>query len=137
MLNIDPFFYQALKDDHVDEFVNGRIYNPARPEIDEEEDKIPYIIIQPMGETASMATKDKRFAPLDTATVDILCVAESREALADLTNQTDRAIRNAVNNLTEDSDIADITPSAGQVNFDPTKPCCYQTLSYQVECYTE
>lgn len=137
MLNIDPWFYKVLKDDGVAAEVQGRIFNPARPEIDEEEDKIPYIIIQPMGETASMATKDERFAPLDTATVDILVVAESREALADLTHVTDRAIRNAVNDLTEDSDIADITPSAGQVMFDPTKPCCYQTLSYQVECYTD
>lgn len=141
MLNIDKFFHEALRrSGDVMEAVDGRIFNPARPEIDEEEDLIPYLIITYDGGQSDTGSKDDNLSRLSSATVSILCCAEDRQALADLTELVEGTIAQefATEGLYDDHDewafyIDNAMESAGPVQFDAQKPCCFQTLTYQCE----
>lgn len=144
MLNVDRFFVTALCDSaEVMGMTDERIFDPARPEIDEDEDRIPYIIVTYDGGSATGSNKDNVLAAMDAATVSILCVANSREELAALTDLVHDAVATAFDDgqfYDEHDDwdfyITDASESAGAVQFDPgTKPCCFQTLTYQ--CNTE
>lgn len=141
MLNIDKFFHEALRRSaDVIEVTDGRIFNPARPKIDEKQDLIPYIIITYDGGQSDMGSKDDTLSRLSSATVSILCCAEDRQALADLTELVEGTIAHefGTETLYDDHDewafyIDNASESAGPVQFDPSKPCCYQTLTYQCE----
>lgn len=141
MLNVDAFFYASLLgSDDITEVTEGRIFNPARPEIDEDEDKIPYIIIRYEGGQSESAYKDKVLANLDSATISILVVANSREDLAELTE----LVSDTIEGDFESEDIYDVHDewnfyidscqmSAGPVEYDSMKPCCFQQLTYQCD----
>lgn len=134
----DKFFYDALRNNaDVIEVTEGRIFNTARPEIDEEEDKIPYIIIQNMGTQEQNLTKDGDTTDNDTIT--ILVVAETREELGDITTLIRQTIKEAMDELDYDDgeklgyNMLDYTFSAGAVMYDFTKPCHYQELTWVCE----
>lgn len=142
MLNIDLFFHAALDANaSLIESLGGRVFNTARPETDEETDAIPYVIITYDGGGASDNSKDEYIATLDTATVSVLIVATDRNALADISQQIHDTIVSAL----EDNTIWDsyswpfvidsCVESAGAVQYDPSKPCFFQTLTYQ--CNTD
>ena len=91
-LAADKFFFDALgASADINGRVEGRIFNPARATIDEEEDRIPYIIITLDSVTNDGQTKDSDVeGDSDTATVSVLCVENDRDSLASLT----QAVRN-------------------------------------------
>ena len=136
-LAADKFFFDALKASaDIMGRVDGRIFNPARPTIDEEEDRVPYIIIDLESVANDGTTKDDVESDSDTATVSVLCVENDRDSLASLT----QAVRNqcrAYLTAVGDAVIVDWQFSATEVGYDPMKPCCYQTLRYQCDVINE
>jgi len=134
----DLFFYNALKaDDDIMEETEGRIFNTARNEEDENEDKLPYIIITYDGMQNDQGTKDSTGeSDIDRDTISVLCVAEDREDLADLMEMVRPCIKDAM----EDQDateqgfiIDDYSLTASAIECDPSRPCHFQTLTYQCE----
>lgn len=144
MLNVDLFFVAAITgSNEIQELVRGRIFDPARPESDEEEDKVPYIIVTYDAGGSSSSSDDDILAPLDNATVSVLCCANSRQELAVLTDSVQSVIGQELisRDLWQEHQewsfyIDTATPSAGQVQLDPGKPCYYQTLTYVCETST-
>lgn len=133
----DKFFYDVLRQSEaVTGIVSDRIFNTGRPEEDETEDRVPYIIVTFDGMTNDSPTKDDVEGDSDTTRVSILCVTKTRTQLAELTT----AVRNAV--MTSYNDGAEYAEqpfsymlSANGVQYDMDKPCYFQTLQYQ--CNTE
>lgn len=133
MLNTDAQFYAALRGSQVNDEVQGRIFNPARDEKAEQEDAIPYIVITLTGNSVGQSTKDDGcWQELSLSTVEVLVVAEDREKLALLTSLAYNEIKDYMQNVDEELYV---TPSAGAVQLDPFKPCCYQTLRFECEQY--
>lgn len=131
-LKSDKFFFRALRSSaEIAQFVDGRIFNPARPTIDENQDRIPYIIVMFENLTNTALTKDAIEGYEDTVNISILCVAEDRDSLGELSD----AVRSCCREYWEDNDDEerpiDWQFSAGGVQYDPMKPCCFQTLHYQ------
>ena len=136
----DSFFYNAIKDvDKILALTDGRIFNPARNEEDDEEDRIPYIIITHDGGNNQTESKDTSSAEseYDSDNVSVLCVADDRESLAELIQIVRKTIC-----IAADSDeaaeergfaITDYRLSYGPVEMDPSRPCCFQRLTYQCE----
>ena len=127
------FFSRALavsKD--VTDIVGDRIFLPARPTIDEDEDTVPYIIIEPGSLTNDEETKDDDVEGReDIMTVSILCVAGSHDILIDLC-ETVRARCIEAWRIGDDPDCPiQWSFSASEENYDPVKPCNYLILSYQ------
>lgn len=143
MLNVDLFFHAALElSPDVINTLGGRVFNTARPEIDEEEDRIPYVIISYDGGGSDGGTKDSRLSTLSSATVSVLIVAESRNDLARIANMVHSSIESAFRiapEICKDRDwpfvIYSASESAGPVQLDPMKPCYFQTLTYQCNTY--
>jgi len=142
MLNVDIFFYEALKaNDNLTELTEGRIFNTARTTEDDNEDKVPYCIIQyESGSSSGASTKDDRFAEMDSAQISIIACASSRDDLASLTDLITQACADAFadDDIYDEHDdwnffIDDCTMSAGVVEYDPSKPCHYQTLNFECE----
>ena len=135
-LQTDKFFYSALtQSEDVTAIVDDRIFNPARPTVDEDEDKIPYIIITFDGLQNNADTKDDGVeGDEDRVTVGILCVHEDCDALGDMTELVRQTLCDYWDTHRDDP----LTPiswqfSAGRVDYDPDKPCCYQLLTYQCD----
>lgn len=133
-LRTADFFSRALTtSEAVTAIVADRIFLPARPTIDEQQDTIPYIIIEPGGVTNISRTKDDSVeGDEDTATVSILCVAESHDRLMDLCE----AVRNRCIEAWETGADDPLTPvewqfTASEEVYDPVKPCNFITLTYQ------
>lgn len=134
----DQFFYAALKSSSsIMATVEGRIFNPSRTTADENEDRIPYIIITLDSVTNDTATKDDVEGDTDTVEVSILCVTSDREALAVLAEAVRRQVREYLHHVEEDGSESEqaIAPydwafSASGVEYDDMKPCVYQTLHY-------
>jgi hypothetical protein len=132
----DKFFYSALtQSEDVTAIVDDRIFNPARTTVDEDEDKIPYIIITFEGLQNNADTKDDGVeGDEDRVTVNILCVHEDCDALGDMTE----LVRQTLCDYWDTHRCDPLTPitwqfSASRVEYDPDKPCCYQTLIYQCD----
>lgn len=140
MLNIDTYFHGALRSsDIISEIFDGRIYNTGRSSFEEDEDRIPYIIITyEGGETQDTDTKENVIEDLDTARVSVLCVAEEREELASYMEEIESTIALRMNTKVNDFEqeekfsfgIDSANHSASPVQYDPEKPCYYQTLTY-------
>lgn len=133
-LRTADFFSRALiRSNAVTAIVADRIFLPARPTVDEKEDTIPYIIIEPGGVTNISRTKDDSVeGEEDTATVSILCVAESHDHLMDLCE----AVRDRFIEAWEAGADDPLTPvewqfMASEEIYDPVKPCNFITLNYQ------
>lgn len=136
-LATDKFFFNALAaSDDIEDVVDGRIFNPARSTADEDEDKVPYIIITLDSVQNIVDTKDNELeGEDDTVQVSILCVADDRESLAELTEM----VRTQCREYWEGAGASDTeapewwTFSASGVYYDDMKPCTYQTLTYNCE----
>ena len=133
-LRTADFFSRAItRSNAVTSIVGDRIFLPARPTVDENEDTIPYIIIVPAGVTNTGFTKDDTpEGDEDTANVDILCVAESHDRLTDLCE----AVREACVNLWRETVGDEHTPVGWQFStteeiYEKAKPCNYLILTYQ------
>lgn len=139
-LIVDKFFYRALKsDDAIMTMTGGRIFNTARTTEDEKRDHIPYVIIMHRGMANNGESKDNWEGLTDTENVEILAVADNREALAALTTRIRAVVCGTLEDM-DDDDMEewaapqDYAVSAGDVFYDTMKPCFYQSLRY--ECST-
>lgn len=141
-LSTDRFFYDALRNDSdIIATTGGRIFNPGREDIDEEEDKIPYIILSLDGVQNEHAdNKDECGEGLvDSDTISVLVVAENRNKLANLANTVRNVLHQALDEFWDEDvelygfSIFDYSFSAGPVQLDASKPCCFQTLTYVVD----
>lgn len=138
-LTTDRFFYRVLAESTVHEMTDGRIFNPARTTIDEEQDRIPYVIITFESlENQNESKDDDMEGPEDRVIIGVLCVAEDRESLANLAV----AVRDAIYGYYQDlaGESYEDAPqeyqfSAKEVQYDPGKPCCFQQLLYTCETY--
>lgn len=121
------------------EATDGRIYNPARSQEDEDEDAVPYLIIQNNGMQNDATTKDMGMeGDTDVVNISVLVVADDRETLAELASETRQCIRRCVARSSHGSEIIkDYDFSAGSVEYDALKPCCYQELKWRVETANE
>lgn len=134
-LATDKFFIEALSNSEVvTSAFEGRIFDTARPEIDEEEDKIPYLIVTNEGvQNVTESKDDVCESDTDNVTISVLVVGRDRQDLADLSQCVRNCLREAI---TEDEDeILDYTFTAGPVQYDDMKPCHFVTLNYN--CVTE
>ena len=140
-LQTDKFFFRALKANaDIMREVEGRIFNPARSTTDENEDRIPYIIVKMDGLTNDQGTKDDVEGDTDTVQIGIMVVADNRDALAPLTDAVRQQCITYLHQVEEDpnSPLKTIAPfdwvfSAEGVQYDPDKPCVYQILNYQCD----
>ena len=133
-LRTADFFSRTLTaSENVTAIVGDRIFLPARPTIDEQEDTIPYIIIEPGSLTNISRTKDDCVeGQEDTVNVSILCVAESHDRLMDLCE----AVRDCCIEAWENGANDPLTPvewqfSASEEIYDHVKPCNFIRLIYQ------
>ena len=131
---------QALtSSSEIRELVSDRIFNTARPEKEEKEDNIPYIIVTYEGMVPTNENKDYQNGTTDEERVNVLCVAEDRASLAALINRA----RTAIDEALDSSDyatayhIADFSASATTILYDWTVPCVYQSLQYTIETSKE
>lgn len=116
-----------------DELKGARVFMVGRPSEDEDQDKIPYLVLMPAGITSD-SDKDA-CETTDSATMDIMVVANDYPSLVDLTE----SVRNTLWDLPGDYTdrgylfiVDDYSFTAGPVLFDQSKPCYYQTLTYVV-----
>ena len=112
----------------------GRIFNTTRSELDEKEDKIPYIVVTYEGMTNNCDNKDMVEGASDNERVQVLCVACDRIQLANLINAARDAIREYLdtNDCFEKYGIDDYELSASAILSDWTVPCTYQSLNYSI-----
>lgn len=127
---------QALtSSSEIRELVSDRIFNTARPEKEEQEDNIPYIIVTYEGMVPANENKDSYSGSSDEERVNVLCVAEDRASLAALVNRA----RLEINETLDSADcaiayrIAYFSESATAILYDWTVPCVYQSLQYTIE----
>lgn len=139
-LKTDLFFARACRRQSIIDATQNRIFNTGRDDISEEEDKIPYIIITNDGTQNSAQSKDDVCeSDYDTDTVSVLIVSDTRSHLAELAEDVRNSIREDVEDMDEEQGkkfgfiIEDYTLTAGPVEYDPTKPCFFQKLTYQCE----
>ena len=131
----DIAIVQALqRSETIETLVEHRIFNTMRPEYDEQEDKIPYIVVTYEGMTNDCDNKDMVEGASDNERVQVLCVACDRIQLANLIN----AARDAIREYLSEHDsliefgIADYELSASAILSDWTVPCTYQSLNYSI-----
>lgn len=123
-----------LRNEELRTLTSDRIFNTARPENEEKEDNIPYIVVTYEGMQNSDENKDYAQGITDVERVNVLCVAPDRVQLADLINKS----RNAINKYLESEDCHkefntdDFSEAATAVMYDWTVPCVYQSLQYTV-----
>ena len=125
----------GAREDTEHRLVGARIFAVARQTQDEQEDRIPYVIMMPEGISAS-ASKDD-YEETDLATVSLLCVADTYQALISLTEQVRETVAVRLQDAAqaEDFRIDDYSFAASAVSYDADKPCYFQTLTYQ--CATQ
>ena len=118
----------------IQQLTDGRVFNTARPEMDEQEDKIPYIVVTYEGMTNNCDNKDMVEGASDNERVQVLCVACDRIQLANLINAARDAIREYLdtNDCFEKYGIDDYELSASAILRDWTVPCTYQSLNYSI-----
>lgn len=142
----DKVFYHALlANSSIVNTTDGRIYNTAIPVPDEELDNepLPYIIITFDGLTNGGLTKDDSYEGSDdTVHIGITIAAEDRESLGDLTVAVRRQIKAYFAETTVTDSDYDLVPldyefTASDIQYDPAKPCYYQTLNYECDTNAE
>ena len=139
----DKVFYNALRSNaELMATVGGRIESTSIPVPDDEFENtpVPYVIITFDGLQNDGFTKDNSFeGDTDRVQVGIVVVADTRDDLGDIM-QAIRAIiiayfEDGENHTYDDYDLVpnSYTFSAGQIGYDPDKPCYYQTLTYNCD----
>ena len=121
------------RSDALTTLVENRIFNTMRPEYDEQEDKIPYIVVTYEGMTNDNDNKDSIEGDEDVERVNVLIVAQDRVQLSNIINEARKAIREYLGGDAFDTyGIADYSVSATPVMGDWTVPCTYQSLNYTI-----
>ena len=121
------------RSDALTTLVENRIFNTMRPEYDEQEDKIPYIVVTYEGMTNDNDNKDSIEGDEDVERVNVLIVAQDRVQLSNIVNAARNAIRDYLGGDAFDTyGIADYSVSASAVLGDWTVPCTYQSLNYTI-----
>lgn len=121
------------RSDALTTLVENRIFNTMRPEYDEQEDKIPYIVVTYEGMTNNNDNKDSIEGDEDVERVNVLIVAQDRVQLSNIVNAARTAIRDYLGGDAFDTyGIADYSVSASAVLGDWTVPCVYQSLNYTI-----
>ena len=121
------------RSDALTTLVENRIFNTMRPEYDEQEDKIPYIVVTYEGMTNDNDNKDSIEGDEDVERVNVLIVAQDRVQLSNIINEARTAIRDYLGSDAFDTyGIADYSVSASVILGDWTVPCVYQSLNYTI-----
>lgn len=108
----------------------ARLFSVYYPEVDKGTDKLPYIVIMPQGINTT-GSKDE-YEQGDAATVDVLIAGNDNfDQFVDIAQMVRDTIEEGLEG-DNDFTIDDYTFSAGPVQFDPDKPCYFQTLTYIV-----
>ena len=130
----DIAIVQALqRSETIEALLEHRIFNTMRPEYDEQEDKIPYIVVTYEGMTNDNDTKDSIEGDEDVERVNVLIVAQDRVQLSNIVNAARIAIREYLGGDAFDTyGIADYSVSASVILGDWTVPCTYQSLNYTI-----
>lgn len=136
-LEIGKFFIKALNaNSALVSAAGGRIFPVARTTEDEQLDKIPYIIMQPEGLTNEGQSKDDAEGDTDLCNVSLLVCSSSYQDLVTLTQSVRQTIHeaflNGISDVTWSFAIDGYDFSADAVNYDPQKPCHWQTLRYTI-----
>ena len=134
----DIAIVQALqRSETIETLVEHRIFNTMRPEYDEQEDKIPYIVVTYEGMTNDNDTKDSIEGCEDVERVNVLIVAQDRVQLSNIVNASRTAIREYLSDSESWNDygIDHYSVTASAVLGDWTVPCTYQSLNYTI--YTD
>lgn len=136
----DKVFYNALKSSSdLLTAVSNRIENTSIPVPDEEllNEPVPYIIITFDGMQNEGLTKDNSYeGDTDIVKVSIEVAAADRESLGVLTELIRQTViayfEDTEGHATEDYDLVPISYefSGGRIEYDPVKPCFFQTLGY-------
>lgn len=140
-LSTDSLFIAAISaDSEVMEAIGGRLYSTAIPLPDEAADNVPlpYVIVTFDGMTNDTTTKDDLYeSDCDTVTVSVIVASESRSALADLMTRLRGIIHDYLVAHQDDGNesMDDYNLTATSVDYDPFRPCYWQTLRYQ--CYVQ
>lgn len=149
-LQTDAIFIRALtRSDDIAAYVGDRIYSTAIPRPEEEVDNepLPYIIVTFDGIQSQEQTKDSDYdTDYDTVQIGIEIAAETRPALAELSQLVRQTIRDyfimmqgaALPPTKADAEVASLLPlsaqpSGGQVIYDDLKPCYWLTLQYSCD----
>lgn len=134
-LTTDEVFYNALmSDEKVIAATGGRIRSTCFevPPTEQDNTQTPYIIVMFDGMQNEESTKDDYEGDTDTTTISIEVAAESRKEVGIVTRLVRQAVRNYFRDVDDDEDIPkDYHLTASPVAWDWTKPCYYQTMTYQ------
>jgi hypothetical protein len=130
-LSIDRKFYELLASSDASRYTDGRIFNTARTASDEDEDRVPYIIITHDGGQNAGESKDLEEGSVDVANISLLCVGTSRAELSALTEMVREVIKEGVKKLKADGNGFDYVFTFGPISYDSMKPCYYQDLKYK------
>ena len=143
----DKVFYNALRSNaELVAQVGNRIESTSIPVPDEEfmNEPLPYIIITYDGMQNEGFTKDNSYeGDTDKVQVSIEVDAESRDELGDIMQKVRQTVidyfEDEVGHVWDDyyyvPDSYELT--ASPVAYDPTKPCYYQTLTYNCNTKTK
>lgn len=140
-LQTDSIFIKAISSDSgLSEATGNRIYGTAIPMPDAEAENVPlpYIIVSFDGMQNSTLSKEdyEMEGDEDVTTVSVEVVAGTLEALHTLTQEVRSVVRDYfadVGTGTEEYDEVpvDYSLSAGSINYDSSKPCYWQVMTYQ------
>lgn len=136
-LSIVKYFNKALRSNtDILSATGGRIFPVCRNAKEEDEDKIPYIIMMPQSVTNDSGSKDESEGDVDTAIVTLEICAEDYAGLVELTEEVRACIKGneELTDSTWNFELLGYDFAAQEVNYDPLKPCFYQRLVYT--CYT-
>jgi len=138
-IRIASFFAASLSaDTTLTTLTDGRIFPVARTMEDEDEDRIPYIIIKPAG-LVSDGTKDDCEVE-DSDTVQLLLCAGTYSQLVELAERVRSVIHTAYQeqeSLSLSYTIQDYTFEMGETMYDMSKPCFYVLMTYVCSTSTQ
>lgn len=137
-LSTDSIFIAAINADaSLMSDLGSRLYSTAIPLPDEEADNVPlpYVIVKFDGLENDQSTKDCYESDIDRVHIGVEIAAKNRQQLSELAARIRRQIRSYFENVLDTDDDYDAIPldyqfSADAVQFDPLKPCHWQTLHY-------
>lgn len=132
-LQTAKFVISALQhSEYVMTATDGRIYFVARDNAAEEEDKIPYVVVMPEG-VSGYGGKDWG-DEMDNDKISVMVVAGDGEGLMTLAEEVRRALPRELSTFkAETFKVEQLSFRAGAVMMDSSKPCYYQTLSYDID----
>lgn len=129
MLSLVSSFVEALRGSaDVMNAVNGRIYAVGRTTEDDNEDRVPYIIISYQGAKISAESKDDEFCgDAEQTDISVLLVYQTFASLVNAEADVRNAIKRHLQN-----EVLECSLSVGAAQYDSAKPCYYIELKYSV-----